>query len=137
MGKLTKTWSWSRRLTPIWIGYWLCLFLSTHLPIPVDTPMIRRGGDKLIHFLLYFVLALLGGKRLLDHQKHRKYPVFIIWALIYAVFAMGDEITQDWVGRNMSVYDWLADVAGIVSATWILTTYARRIPPDEVEAVVA
>ena len=97
--------------------------------------MIRRGGDKPINFLLYFVLTLLGGKRLLCNHKHVRFQILITWGFIYAVFAIGDEITQPWVGRGMSVYDWLADVTGIVVATWVLTTHARRITPDKIKAI--
>lgn len=47
--------------------------------------------------------------------------LLMVWVLIYSAYAGLDEWLQPLVGRTMSLGDWLADVAGIISASlWML-----------------
>jgi VanZ family protein len=93
------------------IGYWLALFVATHLPrnaprLPGNPP------DKLLHFAAYAglgalvatVLHLAIGRLTLRHLG-------MAWLAIAAYGAL-DEWTQVSVGRDASIGDWLADVIG-------------------------
>ncbi|MGB2987347.1 MAG: VanZ family protein [Phycisphaerae bacterium] len=109
----------------LWIGYWIGLFIATHVPLAGRGLVTVEHGDKLIHFAVYFLLTWLGGRHLLATGRHRAFSTLLIWAAIYALYAAVDEWLQSFVGRTMSLHDWLADLAGIVAASFVL---ARRPP---------
>ncbi len=73
-------------------------------------------SDKAVHLAEYSVFALLhwralAKKRFWTVERSRTMTVF--W--VGAAYAASDEIHQMFVpGRNPSVYDWIADVTGIL-----------------------
>jgi hypothetical protein len=77
---------------------------------------IPPAGDKILHFGEYFLFALLlfralGGKFSGALNFRRTLVLFVISAL----YAASDEFHQSYVqGRYASIYDWFADVAGIL-----------------------
>lgn len=106
----------------VWIGYWLGLFILTHIPVPPRIPGMRHG-DKLMHLIAYFVLTFLGGWA----QRQRSTPrALFTWAGIYATYAVLDEVLQQFTGRTMSWPDLLADWLGIGLATSILLVTLGR-----------
>jgi VanZ family protein len=112
------------RIRDLWIAYWVLLFVATHVPIPGRGPVTVEHGDKVIHFVVYFILTWLGGRYLLATGRGTL-RALAAWAAIYLLYAGADEYLQSLVGRTMSLSDWLADAAGIVLATLVL---ARRRP---------
>lgn len=101
----------------------MLLFVFTHVPLPKGPAPRWPQADKVVHFLLYFGLAWLGGRRLLVNQSRFSVRSLIAWAGVYAAFAVADEWLQGPVGRTPSVGDWLADVIGIGAASiglWIM-----------------
>jgi len=92
---------------------WLCAFAASHAPLkrlPANLP-----SDKLLHFVGFLVLAgllwltfaafgLTTARRL------------VLAVSISATYAAFDELTQDLVGRNTSLDDWIADMAGALAA---------------------
>ena len=108
------------RLWWMWIGYWVCLALVMHIPKLGAGGLLVKGGDKAVHFALYALLTWLGGKAYAARHGRLDRSVLLLWVLVYAAYGVLDEWTQDFVGRNTSLYDWLADVAGIVTATIVL-----------------
>jgi|HubBroStandDraft_4_1064222.scaffolds.fasta_scaffold417485_2 VanZ family protein len=68
---------------------------------------LEQTNDKLLHFMAYFLLAAMAAA-----AKTRS-PVFAVIGLI----ALGGvlEIIQGFVGRDMSVYDELANALGAVA----------------------
>jgi VanZ family protein len=84
-----------------------------------DVPTAPPGVDKVVHSLLFLVLALTGrwaGIR----------PSLLGAALVgYAVVS---ELVQGLspLDRSMSVGDWLADVVGVVAGLALWTFLARR-----------
>ena len=92
---------------------WSGAFTLTHVPLPaVETGL---GGDKAMHLVGYLglgVLALLTAAAYGIPRTNRGLKVLLILAA-YGVF---DELTQRLVNRHASVYDWLADVAGVLCA---------------------
>jgi VanZ family protein len=109
--------------------YWLVIFASTHYP---HTGHVRQGHmDKLYHFLAYSGLGFL---LTLVYGRLRGYTWSVALAAVGAVAFYGalDELTQQWVGRDCELLDWLADLAGGVVGAGLVLALAwitgRRAP---------
>ncbi len=89
--------------------YWILCATATHIPMPPGTDPFQLA-DKVVHFLMYGLLALIFGLRFR--------PSFVA-ALILASYAVADELTQPFFGRSAEWLDWLADCAGIAVGLWI------------------
>lgn len=117
-------------------GYWLALFVGTHLP--PNSPLLpseRANFDKLYHFAAYAVLAgllatvwqLAAGALTIRH---------LCWTWV-AVVAFGalDELTQIPVNRDCSFSDWTADAigaaAGLLAFVWLRKAFAARLDEGE------
>lgn len=91
--------------------YWVALMAGTHLPPSVIKPPPQLT-DKLWHFGGYMILAfLLAAAWQAASGRLNGRHLRLLWIAI-AVFAVVDEVTQAFVGREPSARDWLADVAG-------------------------
>lgn len=114
----------------IWIIWWLGLFLATHKPRLNPPRWGVPGLDKAAHFLLYFMLTLLGGMQLGASKRPLSRESVLRWMVIYGVFAIFDEWSQQFVQRDMSFWDWMADFVGIITASLILRrlTITHRKP---------
>ncbi|MBC8116322.1 MAG: VanZ family protein [Candidatus Saccharimonas sp.] len=98
-------------LTVALVVYWLVAFLGTHLPVQIPAGVMQRGGDKLLHFVGYSILAsLLMGLRA-SRGPFGWYSVVMRW-LVLAAYGAFDEVTQHLVGRHADVADWYADLMG-------------------------
>lgn len=81
--------------------------------------------DKLLHFTAYFGLAAIAAVALASRRR-------TVWAAL-GLIALGGvlEIVQGMVGRDMSLYDELANslgvVAGVLAARAYLYLLARRL----------
>ena len=108
-----------QRLNAWWpVAAWtvvILLLTSLQLPRWVGAP----GGsnlDKLVHFGLYFGLGLALGRAARISGWGR--PLAVVGLLVAGIaFAALDELMQSWVPRRApQMADWLADVAGLVTA---------------------
>ena len=107
------------RLSPV-VSYWgppvLYAALIFWLSSLSTVPSAPRHVDKVFHFFEYSLLAKLfwrafGGTFLRLKKMKRALLVFCITV----PYAASDEIHQMFVkGRTASLYDWIADVAGIL-----------------------
>ena len=110
-----------RRL--LWIataGYWVFLFIMTHLP-PRKVPDIGVN-DKIEHLGAYGLLA--GGLFLsIWATSPRTFKATWLTPIIALAYGALDEITQaiPIVGRSCELNDWLADALGTIIAVAILT----------------
>lgn len=97
-------------LTTVTLLYAVALVTVTHLP-PSRLPA-TGVSDKLEHLFAY---GLLGALAALTARAHlnRRVP-FRALTIGLAAFGALDEITQPLVGRTADVWDWAADVGGIV-----------------------
>ena len=113
----------------LWIAYWCALFVVMHVPMGGTSPIPMRHGDKLLHFVLYALLAWLGGRRIVLCDRSDARRALLRWAVIYAIYAALDEWLQSFVGRTASVGDWLCDVGGVaaVSAMLIFRRHSRKL----------
>ena len=116
------------RTLVVWIGYWVVLFGLTHRPFTGGVGLPIAGADKVIHFALYFVLTMLGGRYLAASGRVLNLRLLIAWACVYAAYGALDEWLQQFVARTPSWGDWLADAVGIILATVVLAR--RRRPPS-------
>ena len=97
-------------LTIALVLYWLVAFLGTHIPIPAGV-IPRGGGDKVLHFVGYTILAsLLMGLRA-SRGPFGWRSIVMRW-LVLAAYGAFDEVTQSLVGRHADVADWYADLMG-------------------------
>jgi len=106
--------------------YWLAMFVGTHIPRSV-TPPGPSGFDKLLHLAGFGGLAWLLAWTV---SRHRRLPIARLIGLFCVVAAYGvvDELTQIPVGRDGSVYDWLADLMGGAAGigVFLLARQARK-----------
>lgn len=100
----------------LWTGYWLVLFLATHVRVPPGAPTGFENSDKVLHFGAYFVLARLGTSAI-SARGRLSVVTLIGWAAVYLLYGAVDEWLQQYTGREASVADWLADAAGVMTAT--------------------
>ncbi len=132
----------------VWIGYWVSLFVVMHVPVEGGGPTLVPHGDKIIHFGLYYLLARLGGRHQLAARRRQRAAGFslrghprglkpaahcLLWAVVYAAYAALDEWLQPFVGRTMSLGDWIADLIGISLATLTIALQRRSAEPTEHE----
>lgn len=81
--------------------------------------------DKALHFIAYFGLSGLGCLALKEWRR------VLVGAVSLILFAGALEIVQGWVGRDMDIFDELANTLGVLSGTavgfaivWLLTPKA-------------
>ena len=84
-----------------------------------------EGTDKLIHFAFFVVLAFLI-QRAPRERGSARLTLYVILAL--AAFGALDEYVQQFIpGRDMELFDWIADVSGaIVGVVIARLTLERR-----------
>ncbi|MBM80643.1 MAG: hypothetical protein CMJ78_08630 [Planctomycetaceae bacterium] len=106
------------------VGYWLALFIATHLPEP-ESLMPKKVSDKWLHFGAYFGLAVLLSSfcsvKTNTSLKTRAY----LPAIALLLYGIADELLQIPVNRTCDVMDWLADSAGVVVGVAV-TQVARK-----------
>ena len=99
-------------ITLVVAGYWLALFVATHLP-HVPAPFAAPGADKWEHLGAYGTLAFLLAIRQ-SFRQESNWKSLVRIAAIAALYGMFDELTQIPVGRHADVMDWFADVTGSI-----------------------
>lgn len=111
-------------LTIVLALYWSVAFLGTHLPVRIPAVVVERGGDKLLHFVGYAILAsLLMGLRA-SRGPFGWHSVVMRW-IVLAVYGAFDEITQQLVGRHADVADWCADQIGSLCGLGLVVLLMR------------
>jgi VanZ family protein len=107
----------------------LAIFVGSSIPSK-DFPDLKIFSyDKLLHFGVFFVLAILT-YRAFAHQ--RRYPLLAGRALLltfFATFAYGatDELHQFLVpGRTPDIFDLAADSTGVALALLFLLIWRKR-----------
>jgi VanZ family protein len=90
--------------------------------------LLREAPDHVLHFVAYFVLAVLAvrafSRGLLEPARH---PSFIFGLVVSFLYALTDEWHQSFVpGRVASGWDLFADGLGILSALAVLLLFWHR-----------
>src|SRR5262245_60467723 len=106
-------------------GYWLALFVGTHLP--VGTPFLPgHVVDKFVHASTFVILGTLLAT---TWQLSAGFLTtrHLIWTWIaVSTYAALDEITQPIVGRECSFWDWIADITGAALGLTVFVWLRRR-----------
>lgn len=106
------------------IFYWLTLFISAHIPVP---QVVREAdvSDKGLHTLAYLILTFLLCSAINPHKKVNWRKATAWWILLVVVlYGICDEVLQIFVaGRSCDVRDFLADLAGALSALIVLSFF--------------
>jgi len=91
-------------------GYWLALFVATHLP-HVPAKLSIPGADKWEHVGAYGTLCLLLAVRQ-TFVPPVNWKILCRIACFVALYGVFDELTQPFVGRHADIADWFADILG-------------------------
>ncbi len=111
-----------------WVAMMLLITIESSIP---DVPVPDLGvdySDKIYHFVIFGMLGLflIRGMFLAVNHLLRKNP-FAATFLIGTLFGLSDEIHQSFVpGRNMDLYDWAADILGIVLFALVYRIYLNK-----------
>ena len=100
-------------LVPL-VFYWLFIFIGTSLPSD-ELSTILEVGDKIKHFIAYFILAVLLGLNLHFQDRWQSVSInYLVYTFIICTFyGVLDELHQIFVpNRSAEFYDWLADLFG-------------------------
>jgi VanZ family protein len=117
-------------------AYWAFCFTLTHVPVRTKTRWAWEipHADKVIHFCLYFLLAMFFAFTLScwigkEGNRSRQFFLSVITILTCGLYGMIDEVTQVWVpSRSADLWDWLTDLAGAFAgllAFWAIGYRAR------------
>ena len=107
---------------PLFLAYAVLLYITFTLPVEKIPPQIYQINDKLLHFLCFVILALLGFQAF-SHSAARVFSVYAegksaAFSLFYGAFL--EAVQQNVPGRFASFNDWLADAAGVLAAFLLL-----------------
>lgn len=106
----------------------LVVWLGSSIPSNSLPNLQIFSQDKLIHFMEYTGLGLafwISGRRhwlrLLRSRCTTGFCVLTLGLVLPgALWAASDEFHQLFVGRDCSIWDWLADLCGLVLASWLV-----------------
>jgi VanZ family protein len=77
------------------------------------------GIDKLIHFVLFAILAFLWGAYFIDKEAGLSNKIACLIIILASVYGMGMEYYQQYfTNRSFSYWDGLADAIGSVAGAW-------------------
>ena len=102
------------------IFYWLPVIFYAGIIFALSSlsavPEMPKRSDKILHFLDFFFFAFLLWRAVVrDRPWTLEISRFLTVVLIGSLYAATDELHQSYVpGRYASIYDWFADVAGIL-----------------------
>lgn len=120
----SESWKrWYRRTLPT---YWVYIFCGTHLPGPkIPTPVPNE--DKVIHFVMYALLAFLYWR--FGETFRRPVAGWFFWvgAALLILYGGIDEYLQGFVRRGPSWGDWIADAAGVLLVLTVFEVRRRRL----------
>jgi VanZ family protein len=107
--------------------YVLLIFYLSSMSDPPGVPPVPHF-DKIVHFCEYGLLGFLLGRAMgLTRYRKRYWMVLAASLLLGALVGVTDEHYQGTVtGREKSLADFLADLAGLIAASVLLRVWARR-----------
>jgi len=106
--------------------YLSCIVALSLLP-PNDLPHVKvfEGFDKVVHFLMYFLLAALLCWNLKVEQNANRAFIVLGSSVLWGIFMEFMQLTMH-LGRSFSWYDELANFAGASVGALIYILVTRR-----------
>jgi hypothetical protein len=102
--------------------YWPGIFILTHVPALPKWVLKAELGDKGPHFEAYLGLVFLWWFALYPYKRvHWFKPGVYVTICAMAVYGTLDEWLQGFVGRTPDVWDFAADMAGVMAGLLLLT----------------
>jgi VanZ family protein len=120
-----------------WLPFfaWVVLvFVGSSIPrLPGNPFGLPQWSDKVAHFLEYLVLAFLFYRGVRGGRRRAGFPVWFVVLATGLVIASIDEYHQLYIpGRDANIWDWTADMAGIVTGALIgMSRYRASARPPE------
>ena len=106
----------------------MAIFIESSFPSDSYPKTTFELSDKIIHFLIYFVLYLATHYSFSNQNKFKllsKYSLMTSFIFIL-LYGASDEFHQYFVpGRSCDFFDWLADVLGALFAISILLFFEK------------
>jgi VanZ family protein len=107
-----------------WLPFfaWVVLvFVGSSIPrLPGNPFGLPQWSDKVAHFLEYLVLAFLFYRGVHGGRSRARFPAWFVVLATGLVIASIDEYHQLYIpGRDANIWDWTADMAGIVTGALI------------------
>lgn len=116
-----------RKYTITAILYLSLIFIQSSIPSERIPRMTILTFDKLIHGGIYFVAAILIYLAIREHRPFRTSKIAWLTFTITVLYGMSDEIHQYFVrGRHASIWDFLADMAGVTAGLLIVHVIRRK-----------
>src|SRR5262245_1203805 len=125
-----RSWKLVAILALLAAGYWLAMFVATHLPIRTTPLGDPYSLDKLEHLTAFAVLAALLNA-VAAAIGFRSWKVSALIIFLIGLYALVDESTQV-SPRSPEVLDWFADVFGAILGTalyWLVVRFRAATGP--------
>jgi hypothetical protein len=108
--------------------YWPVAFLLTHIAQVPGFILRTQMSDKTMHYLGYLVLVFLWWFSVFPAQRPsiRRLPFWITLAVL-AVYGGLDEWLQGFTHRTPDVWDWTADMGGVLTGLVIFGVVGLRL----------
>jgi Predicted integral membrane protein len=94
---------------------------------PVDLPRVKvfEGFDKVVHFLMYFPLAILLCWNLRADKQQRRIFLAIFFAVGWGIYMEFLQLTMH-LGRSFSWFDELANMLGSLFGAWLFGIVVKK-----------
>ncbi len=109
----------------LWVAF---IFVMSSIPdLPGEYRHLPPHADKVVHFIEYFVLAILLYRGIRGDESDGMRGVLIALVLLGVGIAGLDELYQSIVpGRDSSIADLASDVGGIVAGAYVVFSRWKR-----------
>ena len=108
--------------------YWPAIFVLTHIFLPQSVLLQMKASDKALHFLVYFILAvLLWFSISIDKKASLRSKKFWLVFLLLVIYAAADEWLQGvFAGRTRDFMDFVWNVCGVAAGLVIVLLFSFR-----------
>ena len=99
--------------------YIAIIFLLSSTPPSVVSSIQIYGLDKIIHFVEYFILGIIFRSSI--NKLLSKY-----YFLVTLVPIIDEFIIQDYSGRNVDIFDFIANILGLIFGIFIFKRFFKN-----------
>ena len=99
--------------------YIAIIFLLSSTPPSVVSSIQIYGLDKIIHFVEYFILGIIFRSSI--NKLLSKY-----YFLVTLIPIIDEFIIQDYSGRNIDIFDFIANILGLIFGIFIFKRFFKN-----------